>query len=320
MNDAVTYLAAHWRRFRSSIWARVAEFVIIGLSLILMISSLARNLNQVDLTTVQLNPWLLILATLVTSAAVWLGALAWVQIVQAFRPSTAKSFAIRAHMLSLAVKYLPGVGWQQVSKTMQLSEVGSNWRGSVAPVMLELALVLVTGFGVMTLLMPWLPPQLHWAAKLITVQPVLLLFSWGLCIMLPFVAFNLFSRNTLQRVDVRRFLFHTFLAEVLLAISWFIFGVHLWLLVGSFTATTLALLPYMVFTLILSFIVSLAIVVVPNGVFVREFFMYSMLGMVCPVGISVICATLSRVVLVVSEIMCAFPFVINRFSRQNNKD
>ncbi len=96
--------------------------------------------------------------------------------------------------------------------------------------------------------------------------------------------------------------------------AWRFFGLSYWLLGASLTPLSYARIPLFVFTLSASLIISLLTIFVPGGIGVRESIMVFILGaQFLPAPVAVIIAALSRVVVILSELLSALLIVfINR--------
>jgi hypothetical protein len=90
-------------------------------------------------------------AILLTYSAVWLGAVAWGWLVHTFFPEISIVSAVQQHLYSLSTKYIPGCGWQQVSKAAQLRQQGIPTLDSGILSFVDLGMV--TSSGVATALL-----------------------------------------------------------------------------------------------------------------------------------------------------------------------
>jgi hypothetical protein len=291
-----------WTRFAASPWYRVVQIAIVGVAISLMTRVLALSLSQIDWANLQFDPSALFIALLLTWIAFYLGTFAWGEIVCALHPELSYLQAIEQHLQSVAAKYLPGVGWQQVSKAAQL-----YYRGNVPAsqtlltVVLEMVLVVFTGLAVaLQSLTPrtvlGLSPDL---------QSGIALLLWMVCAALPFAVLKLVNK----RIDNRRLALHLYLAELFDVIGWFTFGLALWFIIRAIDPLPWDVLPYCIATLALSIVTGLVVVIVPNGYGIRELTMSALLQVFLPVPSSIIVALVSRVVLVAAEFIGVLPIM-----------
>ena len=115
-----------------------------------MFYALAKNLSKVDLSAFQFNVGSFLIAVILTWIAVWLGAISWAQVLRAIQPEVSQATSVRSHMLSITTKYLPGFGWQQVSKVVQLKRERMPLQITVSAAIVEFILVIFTGLATAT--------------------------------------------------------------------------------------------------------------------------------------------------------------------------
>jgi uncharacterized membrane protein YbhN (UPF0104 family) len=88
------------------------------------------------------------------------------------------------------------------------------------------------------------------------------------------------------------------------------------MLAAAFQPVSAYDIPLFVFTLVASFLIGLAVIVVPSGIGIREGVMVLILGAYMPEPLAVLLAALSRVVLFLSELTSVFLLkAILRFTR-----
>ncbi len=110
--------------------------------------SLVLNLSQFKTVHVQFDWISLVIGLLLAWVAMWMGTFAWGEILRASHPDVPYRDAINYDLVSLAAKYLPGFGWQQVSKVFQLHRGGVSARQTWQPVALEFVLVILIGLAI----------------------------------------------------------------------------------------------------------------------------------------------------------------------------
>lgn len=310
MGARIASLFDGWKAFQSSSWYRAFQIAIIALSVGLMLRALLSPLSQIAVADLHVDMVALLSGLLLTWIAFGLGTLAWAEIVQALQPEVRYSRAIKYHLLSVVAKYLPGVGWQQVSKAVQLHRDGVPLSQTWLPVSLELGLTLLTGVATAlqtlsstqrTISRMEFGREVYWAAALL---------FWVICATMPLAAWKLANPRPLAPDVIRKFVFHLYLAELLDVVGWLLFGAALWSIAQGVASLPLEVLPYCIVVLALSVIVGLVVVIVPNGYGVRELTMSTLLQTILPLPVSIIVALLSRVVLVAAEFLGVLPLIL----------
>jgi hypothetical protein len=295
---------------------RPIQIAIVLSSMGLMLYTLVSSSSRLDTSTLQFD-WLSVLVGLLfTWIAFWLGACAWVSIIRALQPEISPRDAIRYHLLSVATKYLPGPGWQQLSKALQLYQHGLSSRQVWALVALEIATMLLTGLATAMQIMalgerPLFGFEIGPGAKL-----ALLVLSGSVYVGLPAVVWQVRSgKATTGRIKA---IFALWLwgAEILDVISWLALGTSLWWIArGLVPLSTDAWSPCVV-TSIVSFIVGFVVIVAPNGWGIRELTTAALLQFIVPVPANVIIPLASRVVLVAAEFLGVLTFGVMEASKR----
>jgi hypothetical protein len=150
INKVRKLIASIWinrSKVSSSKWWRSIGILLILVSLGLMGRALALNLAQFKAVQIKFNLISLLISLLLVWIAVWMGAFAWGEIVRALHPNVPYWDAINYHLVSIAAKYLPGLGWQQASKLLQLYRGGVPGSQTWQSVALELILVIMVGLA-----------------------------------------------------------------------------------------------------------------------------------------------------------------------------
>jgi len=301
-------LRAVWQAYNSSPRRHVLEAGLIGLSFLLMARALAGTLSQLDRADIQFDVRSFLYALVLTFLSVLGGTLGWAHIIRAWYPKTAYLAAIRYHLVSIAAKYLPGFGWQQVSKVVQLNRSGASLALAALPVTLELAIVIITGTIIGALCFVAAPnPISPWPP---TTVVALVLFSLVAFIALPLFFSNWISRKADDVSSYPAILLNLLAAETFIVFSWIFLGVGLWFTSRIFYETSYVDIPYFVTSVVIGFIVSLAVIFVPNGWGVRELTLSFLLQLVMPPSMAVVSSIMFRVVIVMVEISFIFPILM----------
>lgn len=278
--------------------------------------ALAVSLIQFKAVRVQFNLVSLLIGLLLAWVALWMGTFAWGEIVCAMHPEVTYRNAIRYHLVSIATKYLPGIGWQQVSKAFQLHSGGMPASQTFLPVASELGLVVLVGLAIAMQILS----VTKQAILGLVVAPGLMLgisvLFWFGCAIAPTAVRKLGGGGTSRQITTKGFLFRLWFAELLDAIGWLALGLSLWFTIRGFFPLPFVSLPYCIITLILSFVAGLAIVFVPNGFGVREAVMYTLLQSVLSVPTSIIVAFTFRIISVLAELLGVFPVLVTYIWRR----
>lgn len=317
VSEKIIQLRAAWTRLDVDPWYRIVQLAIVGLSFGFMLHALVLSLSQIDLANLQFDLASLLIGLLLTWIAFYLGTFAWGEIVRALHPELPYLRTIEYHLLSVVPKYLPGVGWQQVSKAIQLYRGGVPASQTVLPVALEVGLIILTGLATALQVLSLTQQAILGLSHTLQLATALLL--WMVCMLLPFIVLKLINRGITERVSDRGLVFHLYLAELLDAIGWLTLGLAFWFIIRALDPLPLDVLPYCITTLALSVIAGLAVIIVPNGFGIRELTMATLLQTILPVPSSIIVALVSRVVLVTAEFLGVLPVVLIDFWRWRSR-
>jgi glycosyltransferase 2 family protein len=311
MSDLSRRLRAVWRAYNSNPRRHVLEAGLIGFSFFLMARALAASFSQINQPDLQFDVPSFLCALALTFLSVLGGTLGWAHIIRAWYPETAYLAAIRYHLVSIAAKYLPGFGWQQVSKVIQLNRGGASLSVAALPVTFELAIVIMTGMIVGALCFVVAPnPISPWP---LTTVVTLIVFSLVAFIMLPLYFSSWISRRAGHVSIYAAILLNLLAAETFIVASWIFLGIGLWFTSRIFYETSYVDLPYFVTSVVVGFIVSLAVIFVPNGWGVRELTLSFLLQAVVPSSIAVVASIMFRVVIVMVEMAFILPVLMLKF-------
>jgi glycosyltransferase 2 family protein len=300
----------------SSKWWRVIGIVLIISSLGLMGRTLALNLAQFKAIQVQLNLISILIGLILAWIAVWMGAFAWGEIVRSLYPEVPYRDAINYHMVSIAAKYLPGLGWQQASKLFQLYRGGVPASQIWQSVIIELILVVFVGLAIAVQLIFTNGMAILGLLATPALQMGTVVLLWVCCVVAPIIVLRFARTQILNRPNARDFLLHLWFAELLDIVGWFSLGLSLWFFIGGVTQLSIEVLPYCIITLIISILSGLVIVFAPNGFGVREAVMFTMLKSILPIPLSIIIALIFRIVSVLADLLGVFPILVNTVWRK----
>lgn len=292
-------------------WFRLSIQVLI---LIICISYLVVNFNTARdlLAEIQINYPILAISWLLTILAVFTGAIGWGLILRSLSQQLPWVESIYTHLASNLAKYVPGYAWQLVGKAYLTKQYGITTPMIGSAMVLELALLINIG---LVLAIAFIPGELlaDWLSTLSIDLNIHVIrgICFGVLLIFSFSFMYLFRRSQLKWGNYTIELPMLLAAIIVILASWLIFGVSYWLLGVSFITIPISYLPKFIFVLTSSFIIGLAIVIIPGGIGVRESIMvYLLTSMSIPSSIAVLIATLSRITLVISELSSYFIFQI----------
>lgn len=292
-------------------WLRLSVQIFI---ILLSLAYLASNFYSTKglLSKLQINYTALASAWIFTTLSVFLGALGWWLTLTGLGQSVRVVASLRVHFLSNLAKYIPGYAWQLIRKASLTHEMGISPGVVGQGMILELFQIVFTGLGIVIALIPdnllnrWIGNQ-----SILPIFPFLrvfvLLIMTVFLISLPFILRKYLSRSY-SRVKPLAL----WGATLAILAGWVVFGVAFWLIGISIQQMPFSRLPLFTFALATSFLVGLAIIIVPGSIGVRESIMVFILGPIIGGPVAVLIAALSRLIVTLSEIVCAlgYEFVI----------
>lgn len=276
---------------------------------------LAVNLRNIQDAKLDLQIDLIVQAGGITIAAVFLGSIGWWLTLRALGQSVGKTDAIRAHIYANLAKYVPGYAWQLFGKAYLTRSSGVPVKIIAVGMTLELVQLVLGGLFVASIALPTALVQNYlgeyfwlgwlWIARL---------FILFVLIVMPFVASRLSYKKRGWAEEVRIDPWLLLAATLSMLLSWCIFGLSYWMLGAAVKPLTFELVGIFTFTLVTSFLLGLAVVIVPASIGVRESIMVVLLESVVGSPVAVIIAGLSRLVLTISELLSALIiWLVNHF-------
>ncbi len=302
-----------WLKFESSSWHRISQLALVMICLSFMGRGLWASLYQVERIDAQVDVFSVLIGFLFTCLSFWMGTFAWAEIIRSLYPQVPYLSAIKYQLLSTAIKYLPGIGWQQISKAIQLSRSGTLHAKSLLPVTLELVFVILTGIAIAAQILYFS----SFSILGLSIAPVFKLgitvIMWVTCAILPILVLKAMNQDLSTRATRKKFLFHLWLAEVLDIVGWVALGTGLWFIIRALAPLSVDALPYSIITYFVSFVAGLVVIIVPNGWGIRELTMSTLLQAILPAHLSVTVALISRVILIVAEALSVFAVGLIKF-------
>ena len=276
--------------------------------ILLSLAYLASNFYSAKglLSNLQINYVALASAWVLTTLIVFLGALGWWLTLIGLGQSVGVAASLRVHLLSNLAKYVPGYAWQLVRKASLTHEMGLSPGIIGQGMVLELLQVVFTGLGIVVAFIPdnllnrWIGNQSIFPIFSF-LRAFLILTMTIFLISLPFILHKHLARRSYSRVKPLAL----WGATLAILAGWFLFGLAFWLIGIAIHQMPLSRLPLFTFALATSFLVGLAIIIVPGSIGIRESIMVFILGPIIGGPVAVLIATLSRLIVTLSEVVCA---------------
>jgi hypothetical protein len=288
-------------------WLRkIAAAVIIAITSYFLIRNALAWARQVGSSGPSINYGLLALSIGVTTITSLLGGWGWTILLHSLGQTLPVSKGVRIHMTANLAKYTPGFAWQMIGKVYLSEQSGLSRRRVIASIGAELGVTIGTGALLALLAVP--------ASTLVNLSTAtrmtLFLAACALTVLLlrlhPIALRWLIERletshhgRSLTMPDWRIWQH----AVLLFSSNWVLFGVGFCLTVAAIWPIQPANVPSCFATLALSFILSLLVIVVPNGFGVRELSMGFFLGQFMPLPTASVIAIAARLTLVASELL-----------------
>jgi len=293
-------------------WVVVTTFlalIVIAFSVTYVVRQLADDMADVRWSDLEPDPLYLGLSALVFLVCVFVGSLIWTGAHKGMGGPLSWAECARSHCIAAVAGYLPGNGLKFAGKAYLTRRQGVSWALSSGAVLFEFAGQAATRVVVaLTIIQQPLVEALGWEA-LAPYLPVLRAASWLGLLAMPFVtiqAVRLLGRregSAWRDADVRLgMLWGTLL---LMCVNWILYGLGYTLLMRSLYPVRSDQVLTVVFSTTASFLISLIMFFVPAGLAVREGVMLYTLGRVLPDVTVTAGALLSRLVLLLAEVLAA---------------
>ncbi len=304
------------RSRRGRVALRVVGYGLMAAALLFIALILINSWQQIQPHLATMDVRLLLWAQLCTLIAYGLGAGLWLAVLRAFGIGVSWQWGVMTHLIANATKYIPGYGWQYVSKGYLLREQGKRPREITGILLTEVVLLLSSGMVAALLAgalagdrwaYHWrLPPWLWWGGMLLV---CLLTWVWG------GVAIGQSGGHKSAVVQSGQWNLLFSRAQLYLGLGWLLSFAG-WL---SFAAATLifinALLPITgaatifadflqaLFALVASGLISILVIIVPGGFGVRETTLAALLIGLVALEVAAIVSILMRFSVMVCELL-----------------
>jgi len=278
---------------------------IVGLSLYYLGTNIARGMVELGEFQWQVN-WLdLLISFALTLLCVILGGPVWNLVLKSLGHDLGLRASTRAHLQANVTKYVPGFAWQIVGKAYLTRRRGVPTQIVGVAIGLEFGLLVLTGVFLAALLLPASYLKLDWMpsyapALRLLVALVMALITAGL----PWLArawTRYARRRKWSRWEMEVQPKAIWGASGLLITAWLLLGLAFHLLVTAVYPVGWQALPISAFSLIVSFLISLAVIFIPSGIGVREGLMAYLLGAIIPPAPASVIALLARLLLIICE-------------------
>lgn len=289
---------------------RTFKLTVQGIILVICIAFLASNFQNSKelLADVRINYPALASSLFVTVLSVYLGALGWGLTLKAVGEKIPRRESTHIHLASNLAKYIPGYAWQLVGKAYLTNQAGASTSGIGFAMILEIAQLVLIGFG---LILIFLPNELVrvWSNLGFINDQINLIRAIGIFILLIIPGMMILLLKMMRKFRGELVLYPRALysaSSVILA-GWLLLGISFWLLGVAFLPIAISDIPRFIFTLAASFLIGLAIIIVPGSIGVRESIMVYLLTLFSIASpIAVLIATFSRLILTLSELSLYF--------------
>lgn len=283
----------------------VLAVIVVGLAGYYVSTKLIISLRQVRETHLILKPFPVISSLLITIFCVLFGGLTWNIILHSLGILADFRDNLRTYLLANLAGYIPGYGWQYLGKAYLAS------RQNISPILATSAVLIEFLCSALTRLavsFSFLSIELwHQITGCESVAGLWLLrfIAWLGVISLPWIL------NYAQRSKLGLYLKITqpvrvpllWVAEIMMCLGWIIYGLGFAALLRSMTYIPLDTLSPVIFSTTSSYLVSLLIFFVPAGIGVREGVLIYILTGVLPEVVVSLSSVLSRIVVIVAELI-----------------
>jgi uncharacterized membrane protein YbhN (UPF0104 family) len=128
---------------------------ILGLSVWFMWTKLAAGVEDVVRSGIRFSAWRIAVAWACVTACTGLGALAWVLLVRGLGGKLGTAKGMQIHLVSNLAKYVPGFVWSYAGKAYLATEQGVSAGVAVLSVLVEFAILYVSGAAFAVLCLPF---------------------------------------------------------------------------------------------------------------------------------------------------------------------
>ena len=281
-------------------WVRWSIQIIVLAFCLGYLISLSEQIKSL-LADVEINYTALFISWIFATISLYLGIPSWAWTLACLGQPVNWPIYARAQLTSNLIKYLPGYAWQYLGKAYITSQAGISGQVIGIGLLLEFCLTVVVGLALGSLLLPaelltplvGIPTPWIQALRGMTTAGCLLALGVGLPVILGGLA---------RRGLIPAWRPWPLLGMItILVTGWLMLGLSFWSLEWVFQPAG-DHLRYFLFSLIASYLVGLAIIIIPNSIGVREGIMALLLGQIVSWPVAVLIATTSRLIYILSEL------------------
>ncbi len=276
--------------------------IIISISFYYISRSIITNTEALIQAKANINYALLLCSIGVTTVCVVLGGWEWKLLLTALGHDLSTRQGLRIHLRSNVAKYVPGFAWHIVGKTYLCRQAHIPSRYITVAVGFEFVSMILTAFLAALVVLP--------GVDFVTMSSQERWTVYGLAFLgggIIFLGLPLGLQTVIQTIDregdwkIRWW--GISLTLIVMFFNWLLWGLGFCALIAAIHPVRSAQIPTFIFTLTSSFVFSLLIIFVPNGIGVRESAMTFLLSTALPSSIAALIAIMIRLVMIVGELI-----------------
>lgn len=263
-----------------------------------------KQTRGVNFSEIKINYFMIAISILVTAFGTWLGAVSWWIVLRVFRRELSFSDVMSIQFKSNLVKYIPGIGWQLVSKTHMTAKSGVPLDVVILGMLFEFGEIILTG---LLLAVIFIPSSFSLTTQIYTfIAQNSLFLRIGTLILVaifPFV-FQLILKSLRIVKDIQKLdLGWVLPLFALLSFTWIINSIGFSFAYDALETQMRLSLPLSLFVVTLTFVSGLMVVIVPGSLGVRESLFILFLTPLTGSGIAGVIAIIYRIITISSEIL-----------------
>jgi len=291
------------------------------IQLVVLLASFFYIYNQtqeVNFSEIKINHFGIAVSILVTSFGTWLGAVSWWITLRVFRRELSFSDVMTIQFKSNLVKYIPGIGWQLVSKTHMTAKNGVPLDVVIIGMLFEFGEIILSG---LILAVIFIPSNFNLTTPIYTfiVQNSLVLRIGTLILVaiFPFV-FQLILKTLRIVKDFQKLDLGWILPLFALSsFTWIINSIGFSFAYNALETQMRLSFPLSMFIVTLTFVFGLLVVIVPGSLGVRESLFILFLTPLTGGGIAGVIAIIYRIITISSETLAVLAdFVCRLISKR----
>ena len=286
------------------------------IQLVVVLTSFIYIYNQtqeINFSEIKINYFGIAISVLITTFGTWLGAVSWWIALREFRQKLSFSDVMIIQFKSNLVKYIPGIGWQLVSKTHMTAKKGIPLNLVITGMLFEFGEIILSGLILAVIL---IPTDFNLTTPIYTFivqnSRVLRIGTLILVVIFPFV-FQLILKTLrivkdFQKLDTGWVL----PLFALLSFTWVINSIGFSFAYNALETQIRLSFPLSAFIVTLTFVFGLLVVIVPGSFGVRESLFILFLTPLTGGGIAGVIAIIYRIITISSEILVVFADFVRR--------